>query len=691
MSEVFLKIVNMSISAGWLVLAVLVLRLALRKAPKWVNPALWALVGLRLALPFSPESPLSLIPSAETIRPDIMMDPAPAVHTGVPALNNVVNPVIADSFTPNPAASANPLQILIPLAAGLWLAGMAVMLGYALFSYLHLRRRLGDAVRLRDNIYQSEAAPSPFVLGIFRPRIYLPFSLEEAAAGPVIAHEEAHLRRRDHWWKPLGYLLLSVHWFNPLCWAAYALLCRDIELACDERVIGALDPERRAAYSQALLSCAAPRGRALTACPLAFGEVGVKERVKRVLGYQKPAFWLSVLAAVACVIVGVCFLTNPEAAAEPDAAAWSLFDAVVLEPGEGSVLVRPAEDAREARSADKIYVSLDVKTDHPVPALKAGDRIRVAYDGFIQESYPAQIATVYAVYSEAEVLSGTAPRIPEGPDGELTQVWLDYYHSEEMPWDGEATVAVPAFPGVTFRWTPERVTALENGQERELFGGMPVWNVFFKDLTGDGKPELCATVSFGSGIVDDRVIVYDYAGGASYTLADRGSFDYYLSVEDGRLTVTKVPYDRYMSGEPYQAVVGRLVNVDGTIQIAEEETRMITPVSSGDGPAAVDAGPGNALPEGNLLRTYSFQGKEFTESARLSLYDSGQFFFGFSPISSYLGAGTYTVEDGQLIARTSDGKFTYVFDLVDDTLVFDGEASSDMVWFSGLEDGSVLQ
>lgn len=291
-------------------LIVAVLRLLLKKAPKWVNVLLWGLVAVRLVCPFSPESALSLIPSAQTVSPEIMMSPAPTIDSGIEAVNRVVNPVIAESFTPNPVASANPLQILIPLAALVWCVGMLLMGLYTLLSYWRLRRRVRTAVRLSGNIYQSEAVASPFVLGIVRPRIYLPFQMTPADRFHVIAHEQTHIRRRDHWWKPLGFFLLTVHWFNPLMWLAYILLCRDIELACDEKVVQTLDPEQRADYSQALLNCSISR-RSIAACPLAFGEVGVKERVTNVLRYQKPGFWVVVICLVITAVIAVCFLTNP--------------------------------------------------------------------------------------------------------------------------------------------------------------------------------------------------------------------------------------------------------------------------------------------------------------------------------------------------------------------------------------------
>ncbi len=310
MSEFFLKIVNMSISASWLVIAVLLLRLLLKQAPKWISVLLWGFVAVRLLWPFSIESVLSLIPSTQTVSPGIMMDRTPGISTGIAPLDQVVNPIISASFTPNPAASANPLQILIPVLGNVWLLGIAAMLVYTGVSYLLLRRKVATAVLLKENIFQSENVDSPFVLGIIKPKIYLPFQMDERDLAHVIAHEKSHIRRKDHWWKPFGFLLLSIHWFNPLMWVGYILLCRDIELACDEKVIQKMDNNAKADYSQALVACSVNR-RSIAACPLAFGEVGVKARVKSVMNYRKPAFWVMLLALILCGVVAVCFLTDP--------------------------------------------------------------------------------------------------------------------------------------------------------------------------------------------------------------------------------------------------------------------------------------------------------------------------------------------------------------------------------------------
>lgn len=315
MADVFIKTLNMGIAASWLILAVVVLRVILKKAPKRFRLLLWAVVGLRLVLPVSIESALSLVPSAQTLPEGVMYAAAPELNTGIAALNDAINPAFTAAFAPEPAASANPLQVLLPVASVIWLAGAAVMLLWALVSWLRLRRRVAEAVRLEGNVFESERVASPFVLGLIRPRIYLPFGLDEGAREQVLTHERAHIARGDHVIKPIGWLILAVYWYNPLVWLAYALFCRDIELACDERVIRRLPVSGRADYSQALLDLSRPH-HGVGACPLAFGESAVKGRVKSVLTYKRPAFWLIMLAALLCIGAAVCFLTDPKAEAD---------------------------------------------------------------------------------------------------------------------------------------------------------------------------------------------------------------------------------------------------------------------------------------------------------------------------------------------------------------------------------------
>lgn len=359
MAAVFLKLLNLSISASWLVLAVLVLRLVSKRSPKWMNVLLWGMVALRLMLPFSIESALSLIPSAETLSPEVVrFDPAPTITSGVEFIDNAVNPSLSESFAAAPLASVNPLYVWTYLAGWVWLIGLGAMLLYALVSYLRLRRRVSVSLCVRENIYLCDAISSPFILGVVKPRIYLPSGLDEVQRQNVLSHERAHLARRDHWWKPLGFALLAVYWFNPVLWLAYALLCRDIELACDERVIRTMDESAVKTYSTVLLACSMPR-KAVITCPLAFGEVGVKERVRNALRYKKPAFWVIAASVTVCIVVAVCFLTNPPT--DTDAAGLVGFhrEQVTYADVTDESGAQPSNVQLTAEETDAVYALLD--------------------------------------------------------------------------------------------------------------------------------------------------------------------------------------------------------------------------------------------------------------------------------------------------------------------------------------------
>ena len=359
MAAVFLKLLNLSISASWLVLAVLVLRLVSKRSPKWMNVLLWGIVALRLMLPFSIESALSLIPSAETVSPAaVQFAPAPTITSGVSIIDNAVNPSLSEHFAAVPTASVNPLYVWTEIAGWVWLIGLGAMLLYALVSYLRLRRRVSVSLPIQDHIYLCDAISSPFILGVVKPRIYLPSGLDEVQRQNVLAHEQAHLARRDHWWKPLGFALLAVYWFNPVLWLAYTLLCRDIELACDERVIRTMDESAVKTYSTVLLACSMPR-KAVITCPLAFGEVGVKERVRNALRYKKPAFWVVAASVAVCVVVAVCFLTNPPT--DTDAAGLVGFhrEQVTYADVTDESGARPSNVQLTAEETDAVYALLD--------------------------------------------------------------------------------------------------------------------------------------------------------------------------------------------------------------------------------------------------------------------------------------------------------------------------------------------
>ena len=570
MNELFLKIINMSISASWLILAVLILRLVLKKAPKWVNVLLWGIVAVRLICPLSFESALSLIPSSETIPLDIEMAAKPTIDSGVPAINSVVNPVLS-SFAPpqHVLTSANPLQIWIPILNIIWLIGVGSLLLYTAVSYWRLCRKVDTAVRYKGNIFQSENVSSPFVLGIIKPRIYLPFNMNGQDLEHVVAHEQAHIRRKDHWWKPLGFLLLTIHWFNPLMWLAYVLLCRDIELACDEKVIKELGNEQRADYMQALVACSVNR-RMIAACPLAFGEVGVKERVKSVMNYKKPAFWVIIIAVIICVGVAACFLTNPKQD------RYTLR--IVVPAGSQEEFVYTAEEVSTVRNSIKIWsgdglgdtevllfpVNKTAETGYTATYLTHG--MSVEFDaendtwfkiGVNMQNPTNEDIIVYVEVENVEV------RIVD----EINSVieWFDYLETpDEMKWDGSLEISLTEFPDVTFRWTYGEMLAVKGSKSTSLYTGMPIWNAYFCDLTGDGLPELCSSISWGSGMIDNRVIIYDYANGVSYELSDRGYFDFTLRQDhqDGRLYVDKT---KYHTDELVET--GRLVFKNHCIQI----------------------------------------------------------------------------------------------------------------------------
>lgn len=315
MGAVFLKVLNMSITAGWFILAVLCIRLLFRKIPKWMNCLLWGVVAIRLICPFSIESPFSILSSTEPIKSSAVVEgevrnDIPSIDSRLTIVQNTINPMLTETFAYNESDSVAPLQVVTFAASLVWCCGMVLLIICAMGSVVKLHKLVNEAVCVRENIYICDAVKSPFILGIFRPRIYFSSALREREMDYILAHESAHLKRKDHWWKALGYLLLCIHWFNPLCWVAYSLLCKDIELACDEKAAKNMTFHEKKEYAKVLLSCAGQRSLVMV-CPLAFGEVGVKERVKSVLNYKKPTVWIMMATAAVFVILAVCFLTNP--------------------------------------------------------------------------------------------------------------------------------------------------------------------------------------------------------------------------------------------------------------------------------------------------------------------------------------------------------------------------------------------
>ena len=344
MSRIFSGVLQMSIAAAWMIPVVMVLRLLLKRAPKWVNLVLWGLVGLRLVCPFVPESRFSLMPKLPILsgylygnmigNPAGNVFRADTLQNGTNFSNNISQAALDGSMGAAGSGMGGAFGItgsgigafgagvwriperLLSAFSILWLAGVILFTGYAVYSYARVRRQVAEAMWLRENLWICDEVKSPFILGLRKPKIYLSSSMDEVLYPYVIAHEQAHLKRGDQWWKPLGFLILAIHWFQPFVWVAYLLFCNDLELACDESAVKKLNPQERKDYSYALLSCSMQR-RLVTVCPLAFGEVGVKKRVKEILNYKKPTFWVVLAAVAVCGIVAVCFLTNPKQGTTP--------------------------------------------------------------------------------------------------------------------------------------------------------------------------------------------------------------------------------------------------------------------------------------------------------------------------------------------------------------------------------------
>ena len=435
MTDLFFLLIRMSIPTSMLILVILALRLILAKAPKRWRLVLWGMAALRLMVPVSVASPLSVVPSVESL-------PSPRIavtQAAVPALTEptAALPAAASNSTQAPAAFSWPDAV-----AWVWLAGAACMIGYLLIQSLRQRRRLATAVRVSGNVYQTDAAASPFVFGLIRPKIYLPFRTRRQDLPYVLLHEQAHIRHGDVWFKLLGFLLLAVYWFNPCIWAAYLFFSQDLELACDERVIRRMHSAARADYAESLLVCS--NSHRLAAGPLAFDGGQLKGRIRAVLGFKKPTVWILIAALLAGIAVGVCFLT--------------------------------------------------CRSNGNVPA---------------------------PFKASAEATLWVDLRAQGAENIDIQELQLD------------------AYPGVTFRWNGGSVEAEQDGETRQLFVGMPVWNVYLCDLTGDGKPEFCSTVSFGSGWIDERVIIYDYAAMQSWEIEMRPSYDYQLSLSGTNLILSR--------------------------------------------------------------------------------------------------------------------------------------------------------
>lgn len=525
--NIFVQLFNMSVSAGWLILAVIVLRLFMRKAPRWICCVLWAMVAVRLVCPISLESVFSLVPSAETIsfEGEIM----PEIASGVPLVDDTLNPMlestingpvdrhIRDAITP----PASPLINWIHYAGIVWAAGLAVLLAAAILEYLRVRRTLREAVLWQDNIWFCDQVKSPFILGIFRPEIFLPSDIGQEQMDYVLAHEQAHLKRKDHLWKALGYLLLAVYWFHPLVWVAFILLCRDIEVACDEKVIRNLDMGERKAYSRALLSCSRQR-RMVIAYPLAFGEVGVKERVRSVLRYKKPVLWAAGAAIAVCAVVAVCFLTNPERPED-----GTLLPPVDLDESGTDYVLPEAEIANRPGTdvADGFWegeISSPGVDNHALSETEIANKPEAEDTDSPETQTPDSMETQTSDSSEPQSTAEPEPEYIARPGintgypgydaliAEVQDMWLDYdYYPDGYP------------DKMEYHFCEEFY--MMRGYKPERMGYM------LRDLDGNGVEELIFGEN-GSGVVYDLYTIVDgnvihvFSGGSRcrYLLCENG-------------------------------------------------------------------------------------------------------------------------------------------------------------------------
>ena len=652
-------LLNMSLTASLVIVFVLLLRLLLKKTPKVISYALWGIVLFRLLCPVSIESGLSLfglletpVATSGTLASRIEYIPSDIVHTEYPSVvlpAPGVGEAISETLPQGEEQLvADPLEAPTAIATYTWIAGVVAMGIYAVVSYLRLRRKLITASWVRENIYLADEITSPFVMGLIHPKIYLPSSLGEREQSYVVLHEQHHIRRLDHIMKVLAFIALSIHWFNPLVWLAFMMAGRDMEMSCDEAVIRKMGDGVLADYAASLLSLATGK-YIIAGMPLAFGEGDTKGRIRNLANWKKPVFLVVLAAAIACAILAICLLTNPEgprsfpmtgrniADLDPQKIVDELSELENLDNSSSSLYMNEAIAHRLYLTGDfewfdhetmPFYYTKNQKTyiaqfvahgenysvtessegteqdtvflfQHYLEALKYlpqeqikeiapdADQFNIA---FLASGTPSSDYEHVITYTDAGIGNADGwlihlkvqPMYKTGDDSYIgrrgdvihafyggsptVQEWFDYYNSGEMQWDGRQEINLEAFPGVTFRWTPEQVAAvLEDGEILPLYSGMPIWNVFFTDLTGDGLPELCSTLTMGSGIGDNRIIIYDYANGASYSLEDRMEYDYSLSLKDGLLIVTKQVYSNDKKGEVVET--GYLAYLNDTIQI----------------------------------------------------------------------------------------------------------------------------
>lgn len=674
MDSVFIHIFNMSVTASWLIFAICLIRLLIKKAPKSIAVWLWSLVGLRLMLPFSFESILSLLPSSQTIPPDIIYASEPKIHSGVTILNSSINPIISEALSPDTTYSANPAQVILFVLFIIWIIGMAGMAVYTLGSFIRMRLRVSSAILLYDNIYLCDGIESPFILGIIKPKIYLPSDISDADSELVIAHEKAHISRLDYIWKPFAFLLVSVYWFNPVIWIGYILFCRDIEFATDEKVIKNLDCKKE--YSKALLNLSSPR-HFISACPLAFGENSVKARIKSVLSYKKPAVWIIVLAILCCVFVAVCFLTDPPSdktesdaeralivtdvgttngAVEIEYVSGSLYDEfpyiefrwenksnVNLEYGEVFKLYK---DGKEVKS--------DTVWNLPLHIVGAG---RGEYDSCSLVGFDISQNGKYQLEKEF-TLSGYNEKHKAYIEFEIDRAYSFSGHqlkSENMVYDNGS------FSSVFYSDTSSPILRISDDDMHLLTSehpNSPVLSSYFYDA-GPLKKFKLSESNFDA-LTTSQIWDEGYSAKAI-----RENNKYAFRVEDKDADRLYYILEQN-NGDIYFCYGSCNKNVF---------IRWIFKMT-------------NANVEYKYSR-YSYLSSSEAIPPYISLNETDKIFtFMYSPLSSYLPYGKYELKENTLILSTDDGKFTYYFEKQGNSYIFDAKRSS---YIATIPDGAVFE
>ncbi len=670
MTDLFLKLLNMSINAGWLVLAVLVLRLIFKNAPKFIRCIMWGLVGIRLILPISIESVLSLLPSGETVPPEIVYSATPTIHTGVELINSTVNPIISGSLAPKIEESVSPMQIILFIATAVWLIGVALMLIYTLLSYMKIRLRVRESILLKENIYICDSIPTPFILGVVKPKLYLPSAISKADAEYVVAHEKAHIKRLDHLWKPLGFLLLTVYWFNPLMWVAFILLCRDIELATDEKVINNSGEDIKKPYSEALINCSAEK-RFLSACPLAFGETGVKGRIKSVLSYKKPAFWIIIVSSIALIVTAVCFLTNPKNEEKPKNLGIT-----------GTVSAAECEGVKfefSKGSVDKHNPYIEVEwINNTDDALCFGEEFKLFYEG---EEVPL-----------AEGYGWNLPLYTVNKNGTSTQKLSlsgfdvsrsgNYRLEKEFFLDSDSNKKYKAYVEfiVDRRFS---FIGLQYKGEKIVFEDGMYSSIFFTD---ESIPQYC---------ISDEMHLYtsDHPTGVLlsswYDVGELQSFK--LEKESFDEIINNVSWDA-----GYNALIIRELNKNAFRVVNHKDNRLYYLLEQENGEVYLAYGYAdtysirwifklksignleNAVDDSIGIYVYNDSPEPITAPTLTLNYTDNTFHFTWSLFSSYLAMGDFEYERDSVICTTEDGKNKYVFHKTDYGYVFDGKRSSEI-------------